>query len=179
MSEGDLPELPFRFQEEPLIGYKKLCVSLSNGLLVLEGSRGKYEGLSPVAVCLKKGEHTVPSRECECGFYSYNSARPIYYSGDLYATVEVFGTVIVCKEGYRSSRQRIIALAMERECQMCRIFGDSRRMADGLYFGMSGGRPTLLCEEHGELSVRLHAAMKMTLAAASEQLGLEVTWYKG
>lgn len=173
-------ELPFRFQETPFIGYKKLGIQLKNGLLVLEGSRGSYEGLDNTAKCLKtKDEHVAPSRECECGFYSYNSARAIYYSGDLFATVEAFGTVIVCKEGYRSSRQRIIQLTMDRGCDMCQVFSDTRRSATALYFGMSGGRPQLLCNDHGELSVRLHAAMKMTLEEVSDQLGLEVLWHKG
>ena len=179
-ADFDLVEIvPDRLQVEPFVAYKRLQVRIDRGRLRLEGMRRAYTGLDLTAECLaSNSSHAspAPGEDCSCGFYGYKERSKIYYSGEAFATVELFGRVIVGEKGYRAQRQRIVHLAVDAECAACRLFGDDRRSADGLYFGLGTRSPVILCAEHGVGAMTMHAAARFDLEMMSAHVGVETVW---
>ena len=168
--------LPRRSQIEPFVGYKEVSLKLERGKLLLSGHRGTYSSSIEVATCEQDAKCTdAPNPDCECGLYAYGE-RSRVYSPTILATVELFGKVIVHELGFRSSHQRIVALEMQSDCDACALFNDGRRRADGFYFGVQAYRAQALCHEHGELAMRLNAAMRFTSDDIARAFGVETTW---
>ena len=172
-------ELPLRYQEEPFVAYKTVKVALSDGLLKLSGSWETIT-IDDTARCKKYPrpvpEHDAPYVGCDCGFWALKKkpGEP-NYSGNVVATVEMFGTVIHGKDGYRASRQRVLRIELPRACECCALMEDRRRMTNGMYFAINGsGHP--LCVDHGETALSINAAIRMTPAEIAAQIGTEVGW---
>ena len=179
----EIVELPVRQQVEPVVGFKTLNLRLRSGSIEMSGMRSSYHGVTERATCSaypKPGvAHEAPLLTCTCGFYAYDELEHIYsWRREIVGTVEMFGTVINHEKGYRASHQRVTALAVGRPCDQCKEFGDERRVADAFYFNMSGDSYRL-CAEHGAMSEKLNAAMRMTLAEMAERLEIEVAWCRG
>jgi len=174
-------ELPVRMQVDPVVGFKTVTLKLRSGSLELSGMRRAYKGVTEKATCSAypkpDTEHEAPLLSCTCGFYAYNSLAPLEYGkrASITATVEMFGTVIAHEKGYRASHQRVTGLQVGRACDLCAAFGDERRVSDAFYFTVNG-EAKRLCAEHGALSERLNASMKMSLTELAERLEVEVGW---
>lgn len=171
-------EIPTRIQVDPLVGYKTLNLRLDAGRVLLAGMRRSYSGLLETAECVKypknEAEHSTPGLDCTCGFYAWREQSEVGPSGHL-ASVELFGSVVVCEKGFRAAKQRVTSLLLAPGCDQCRSLGDSRRIADAVYFSMPGN-PFLLCADHGALAERLNAALRLSVEEISDRLSIPVGW---
>ena len=88
---------------------------LTNGKLCALGMSGIWEPKQAVrSICtsktkLKPDEHEAPARGCNCGYWSFRSLDLLKkalgpYSGSIQVlgTVEIWGKVVECENGYRS-----------------------------------------------------------------------------
>jgi len=92
-----------------LIGWRGWDVNDDCGLVSL-GSTNLWEPKRITrARCNRHYSHAAPHRDCACGFWSFKDQRQMTnvlrdYVGDVkvIGTVEIWGRVIECKNGYRS-----------------------------------------------------------------------------
>lgn len=171
-------ELPLRYQEEPFVAYKRVDLRYNHGVVTLRGSWSEVS-LDDHAKCKKnpkpEPEHDAPFPGCDCGFWGLkDKITPGIYCR-VVATVEMFGTVIHGEKGYRSSRQRILQIAIAPGCGACEAMEDVRRVADGLYFDVTGA-PHPLCVDHGSLAASINAAIRLTPSEIAARIGTEVMW---
>lgn len=84
---------------------------IQNERLKALGKEGIWEPCkAEAAVCTKEaGKHPAPSRECTCGYWSFKSMETLEKALTSYpssvvviGSVEIWGRVIECENGYRS-----------------------------------------------------------------------------
>jgi hypothetical protein len=172
-------ELPVRTQVEPIVAWKELKLAVKGGLPVLSGWRRDYDSTLQVAECLagSDDDHAVPDPDCKCGFYAV-AVRVALWRPALIATVELFGTVIVCEKGFRASHQRVVAVDVPAACEFCLTMGDERRASDAFYFSM-GGDGKRLGAPHGEIAEGRNAAVRLELGALADRFGVPFAWVSG
>ena len=118
--------IPVERPAGPLHGYK-----LGFPMLSADGEAAGFGGIwssgqavyriEDTAVCFWSPRHSAPKRRCSCGFYclhSLDAARAMAceeeYRSTVVLEVEVRGRFIRYEEGFRYSRQRILAVRTNR-----------------------------------------------------------------
>jgi hypothetical protein len=82
---------------------------VSGGLLEALGTDFTWEPRRAMRARCKREEHIAPSKKCACGFWSFKTSELLTKALVTYAdhvsvigTVEIWGRVIECKNGFRS-----------------------------------------------------------------------------
>lgn len=183
-------------------GYKTAQIVLSpdGSTATLSGVTlgGSYKA-EDRARCTTRGCE-APGLDCECGFYAFKHRAEavdllratIACNGlrdKALLTVDLDGSVLEYERGYRSERQRVLGVQLERDCSRCREHGVGRRatcLAAAREFrvtpfvrylapiaGSTGGMLPLraVCTHHVP-----ERAVVLGLPELAGLLGTEVTW---
>lgn len=114
--------LPVIQQVDPVVVYKRAYV-LDNGELAGIGYYQRYKPYDE-ASCGQNHDHKVPAVTCTCGFWGLPSPEDLRTLGTLkpciaLLEVEFFGEIIHLEQGYRSAKQRILSMQLQRTCTLC------------------------------------------------------------
>jgi hypothetical protein len=101
-----------------IVGLRTFRVDDTGTLLPLYSNGAWYDGdnvasCSPPTGSHPRGEHPVPSGDCECGFYAYSSLAAVAsqrQSRFVLAVVSCWGNVVAGTLGFRAEHARIDAL---------------------------------------------------------------------
>lgn len=152
-------------KREPFVGYKTLQIVVNDdGTLALEGSMEAPYGIDATATCGIGYPHTAPDWDCSCGFYALAERPKSPDYGQFIAQVELFGTVMEGKRGWRASRQRVLSIqTVSRTCS----FGCDEPAVGFTNDGQGGA--CQVCAKHAALGYATPAQM-------TALLGTEVSW---
>lgn len=109
--------------------------------------------------------HEVPAPDCTCGFHALREPPDFAPVEQADLEVDLTGTVVVHKRGYRAQRQTVVSVAFPKWCFDC--------LDDVPAVGLAvNGRGWLLprCDEH------LEGLAGWSLADVASELGTEVRW---
>lgn len=164
-------DLPVRQQAEPITAWKRARIGLCDGQPVLRGVMyGEYKPVDAAVharsdwLALPARDHKAPHVDCICGFYGVTKDRlhevSMYYGPNSCADLEVelYGTVIRHRDGWRAEKQRVLAVHLDLSCAVC------RRPAQGV-----SGRG-VVCREC------FPGTVVFTPAELSSLWGVEVRW---
>src|SRR5947209_4771697 len=101
-----------------IVGLRTFRIDDSGLLLPLYSGGTWYDGTntatcSPPTGHHPRGPHTVPSKDCECGFYAYGTAEAAEqnrHTRYVKAVVSCWGGVVAGTKGFRAEHARIDAL---------------------------------------------------------------------
>ncbi len=153
-----------------------------------EHTNDLHYGVDSEAKCHKNRKHQAPVLSCRCGFYALalerhvnkvlgsNPQTPSWLANSLVTLeVDLSGTVVEGKLGYRAETQRVLKVKVKQKCSVC--IRDNRfwkRASKATGFAVTRTPEGLnctspVCDHH-------QGDQKTDIVALSNSLGTEVVW---
>ncbi|MFM7088956.1 MAG: hypothetical protein ACKOW9_05520 [Candidatus Paceibacterota bacterium] len=157
---GRVREVASRGNVDEMGGWKVALIKNPYNGLFKGLAFGEYGCIESRAVCERDSGHRPPVVGCECGFhahrYRYEAERYLgRRRGLVLVNVELYGDVVVHKEGYRGQEQDVIAVYLNEVCRVWFCRGKSVGIME------RRGRWEERCDNHLDVGLSLNEFRKV------------------